>query len=95
MPDSKHVTQKEFDNLAQMTEREFTAVHAEMRDGFARVHEDLGILRRDMEVGFHEVAEVLKLIREDLREFKTDTDTELQNLRARLDRLEKKVGLSK
>ena len=84
------------EKLAEMSQREFTAIRGEMREGFLGVHEDTGILRRDMESGFQSITEVLKLMREDLKEIKLDVTTihlDYTELRARVDRLEKKIGI--
>jgi hypothetical protein len=54
------------DKLAQMSQHEFTAIRDEVSEGFKELKEDNSLLRRDMEAGFHSLAEVLKLMREDL-----------------------------
>lgn len=91
------------EKLARMSQQEFTAIRGEVKDGFAKVgerfgkmEEDIGILRRDVESGFNSVGEVLKLMREDLKEIKTNvitTHEDYAELRARVERLEKKVGV--
>lgn len=86
------------DKLARMSQSEFTAVRSEVREGFNRVGEDIGILRRDMEAGFGALAEILKAIRSDLKEIKSDVTTvnlDYAELKTRVERLEKKVGLSR
>ncbi|OGY99994.1 MAG: hypothetical protein A2945_00605 [Candidatus Liptonbacteria bacterium RIFCSPLOWO2_01_FULL_52_25] len=87
------------EKFARMSQREFLSVG----ERFDRVDqkleknsEDMGILRRDMETGFQSVGEVLKLMREDLKDIKGGVITmneDYAELRARVTRLEKKVGL--
>lgn len=87
------------EKLARMSQREFVAVGErfdKVDKRFDRVHEDIDILRRDMDAGFQSIAEVLKLMREDLKEIKGNVITmneDYTELRARVVRLEKKVGL--
>ncbi len=89
------------DKLARMSQREFVSVsdrfdRADKR--FDKVDEDLGILRRDTNAGFASVGEVLKLMRDDLKDIKGNVITvneDYTELRARVGRLEKKVGLSR
>lgn len=77
-----------------MNQREFTAISNEMKEGFAQTanKEDLRILRNDMEAGFHAVTETMKSIVEKLDVIREDV-IEIHDLRARVERLEKKVGL--
>ena len=91
------------EKLARMSQNEFTNIRSEMKEGFSSVrkefdvvHEDIGTLRRDMESGFQSVGEVLKLMRDDLKDIKGGVITmheDYAELRARVTRLEKKVGL--
>ncbi|MDP3948550.1 MAG: hypothetical protein Q8Q17_01220 [bacterium] len=84
------------DNLAQMSQREFLAVgeRFDKVDGeFVKVHEDARILRRDMEAGFGELNSGVKEIMTKLNDIQGDV-IEIHDLRGRVERLEKKVGLS-
>jgi len=93
------------EKLARMSHGEFTAIRSEMKEGFDNVGErfdkvegDIGILRRDMESGFGALAEILKEIRSDVKEVKSDVVTvnlDYAELKTRVERLEKKVGLSR
>ena len=82
------------DELAQMSQREFTAIREEIKQGFESTarKEDLRILRTDVEAGFQAVTETMKTIVEKLDLVRTDI-IEIHDLRARVERLEKKVGL--
>lgn len=89
------------DKLARTSQREFTEVHGEfadvrkeMREGFSKVDEDMSILRRDMEAGFSGMSEGMKTILEKLNSLQADV-VETHDLRSRVERLEKKVGLSR
>ena len=82
------------ETLAEMSQREFSAVRSEMDSGFRKVHEDNSILRRDMEAGFHGLSSGMKIIIGQLKEIREDV-IELHDLRSRIERLEKKMGLSK
>ena len=87
------------DHLAQMSQREFSGIHEEVKRGFYKtaeefgsVHEDIRILRNDMEAGFHELSGGMKIIIGQLKEIREDV-IELHDLRSRIERIEKKVGL--
>ena len=59
--------------MGSMSQREFVSIsdRFDKVDGrFDTMHEYMGILRRDMEVGFSSIGEVLKLMRGDLKEIK-------------------------
>ena len=56
--------------------------------------EDIGILRKDMDAGFGDMKQTLQDIRDDLRDFKVN-DAQFYDLRARVERLEKKAGIAK
>ena len=70
MTKAKKVT---IETLARMSQKEFASI-GERFDGvekqLQRNTEDIGLLRRDVEAGFQSVGEVLKLMREDLKEIK-------------------------
>lgn len=86
------------DQLARMSQNEFTAIRSEVKEGFEKAKEDTDLLRRDMEAGFQSLAEILKLMREDVKDIKGGVITineDYSELRARVGRLEKKVGLSR
>ncbi len=89
------------EKLANMSQREFVAIRSEIKEGFDGVHEemgtmkeDIGILRRDMEAGFQGVSEGMKAIMVKLNSIQADV-IEIHDLRGRVERLEKKVGLQK
>ena len=89
------------EKLAQMSQREFLSIHEEIggfreevKGEFGRVHEDIGILRRDVEIGFGALSSGMKEVLIKLNEIQQDV-IELHDLRARIERLEKKVGLSR
>ena len=85
------------DKLAEMSQKEFTAIHGEMAEMKGELKEDISLLRRDMGAGFGSLAEVLKEIRADVKDIKSDVMTvneDYAELRTRIERLEKKVGLS-
>lgn len=80
------------DELAQMSQIEFTAIREEIKQGFEQTREDARILRNDVEAGFHAVTETMKTIVEKLDLIRADV-IEIHDLRSRVERLEKKVGL--
>ena len=83
------------DKLAEMSQKEFTAIRGEIGDlggEIGGVREDLSILRRDVEVGFSGVSEGMKAIMAKLNSIQEDV-IEIHDLRSRVERLEKKVGL--
>ena len=89
------------EKLGQMNQREFLSIHEEIggfreevHEEFGRVHEDAQISRRDMEAGFNAISENMRVIIEKLNSIQEDV-IELHDLRARIERLEKKVGLVK
>ena len=89
------------ERLAKMSQHEFVEIRGEfdrtrkeMRDGFAKVNEDNSILRRDMEHGFGAMSHGMKAIMEKLNSIQEDV-IEIHDLRGRVERLEKKVGLSR
>lgn len=77
-----------------MSQTEFTAIRSEMKDGFGTMKEDITIFRRDMAAGFQGVSEGMKAILIKLNSIQEDV-IEIHDLRARVERLEKKVGLQK
>ncbi|MDO8664131.1 MAG: hypothetical protein Q7K44_01055 [Candidatus Liptonbacteria bacterium] len=84
------------DNLAQMSQREFLAVGERFNkvdQRFDKVDEDMKILRSETEAGFSSVNEGVKTIMEKLDDIQRDV-IEIHDLRGRVERLEKKVGLS-
>ena len=60
-----------------------------------RVEGDIKILRQDMEAGFYTLAQEIKQLREDFQAFISIYKNEIADLRARIERLEKKVGIKK
>ena len=98
MPKTKKVT---IEKLASMSQREFTAIRSEVHGGFRgvagrfdRADENVGILRRDMEAGFSGISEGMKAIMNKLNSIQEDV-IEIHDLRSRVERLEKKVGLAR
>ncbi len=73
------------------TREEAVATREEMREGFRDLHDRIDGLENKFDALEHTLAEVLKAMREDRRE----TMAELQDLRDRMTRLEKKVGISR
>lgn len=95
MPKQKKVNGKmTIEKLARMSQNEFTAIRVEVKEGFERSREDMNILRRDMEAGFSGVSHGMKAILEKLNSLQNDV-VETHDLRSRVERLEKKVGLSR
>ena len=85
------------EKLARMSQREFTAIRSEVsgaREEIGIVREDIGILRRDVEAGFQGMSEGMKAIMVKLNSIQEDV-IEIHDLRSRVERLEKKVGLQK
>jgi|SRR3989344_5063622 len=85
------------EKLARMSQNEFTAIRSdtsELKDGLRNIKEDIGILRRDMEAGFEGVSHGMKAIMKKLNAIQADV-IEIHDLRSRVERLEKKVGLQK
>jgi CHAD domain-containing protein len=89
------------DKLARMTQDGFTDLRGEMRKGFGSVSEEMGttredirILRNDMEAGFQTVSASMATIIEKLNLIREDV-VQTHDLRARVERLEKKVGLAR
>ena len=79
-----------------MNQREFTAIRQEVnqvQETLAKTasRQDLNALRQDMEAGFEAVGTTMKEILTELRGVREDV-VELHDLRARIERLEKKVG---
>lgn len=79
------------DRLAVITQREFRVLHGEING-----------LRRDTESGFRTVADALELIRQDFAEMKRSfslithaMSSDMVELRRRVERLERKIGLSR
>lgn len=86
------------DRLAAITQREFRFVHGDVRD----LRGEVSNLRRDMESGFRTVADTLELIRQDFAEMKRSfsliahaMSSDIVELRRRVERLERKIGLSR
>ncbi len=82
------------ETLATMSQREFTAIREEVSGGFAAVNNRLD----GMDNRFDSLDETLRLVRNDLKEIKTDVATvhfDYTELKTRVERLEKKVGLAK
>ncbi len=90
------------DHLAQMSQREFTSIHDEVKGVKEEVkgvkeevkilREDIGILRNDMEAGFQSVSSSMRMIIEQLNEIRAEL-VDQHDLRSRVERLEKKMEL--
>ncbi|GEM_PF-1793504 len=81
------------DKLAEVSQKEFVAIRSEMQDGFAAVDSRFDGLDKK----FDNLTEILRLMQADLKEIKSDVQTvnlDYAELRTRVERLEKKVGLS-
>ena len=91
------------EKLARMSQNEFTAIRSEVREGFkgvgerfADVDKRFDAIEDKFDTKFDSLAEVLKMMREDLKDIKGSVITineDYAELRARVTRLEKKVGL--
>jgi hypothetical protein len=80
--------------LAELSQREFTGIRDEMRTGFEAVDHRF----QAMDSRFDTLTDILKAMREDLKEVKADVTTvnlDYAELRARINRLEKRAGLRK
>lgn len=82
--------------LAEVIQREFLAFRSEMATksdmerGFVEVHHRIDALENKFDALEQTLGEILKMMREDRREHLL----ELEELKHRIERLEKKVGLS-
>lgn len=84
-----------FENLAGGALQEFQAIRHDMATSaeVTVLREDLTILRRDAEEGFRAMTATLKATLEEVKELRA-MDAELTELRVRVKRLEKKVGIT-
>ena len=82
-----------FDQTA--TRDELKGVENRLTESIDKVEEDVKILRQDMEAGFYTLAQEIKKLREDFQSFISIYRNEIAELRVRIERLEKKVGLKK
>lgn len=82
------------ENLAEMSQREFEAIRAEMatKQELQEFREEAAQQFDGMHDRFDALAETLKLLREDIKAL--DVRKDILELRERIERLEKKVGLS-
>lgn len=83
------------EKLASMSQREFISIDErfdKVDKRFDKLDENARLLRRDMEAGFSAVSESMKAIMEKLNDIQRDV-IEIHDLRSRVERLEKKVGL--
>ena len=55
---------------------------------------DITGVRHEMHAGFRVVTDTLDLIRSDIRDLKISVEIDLKDLKHRVERLEKKVGLN-
>ncbi|MDO8516337.1 MAG: hypothetical protein Q7S28_03745 [bacterium] len=82
------------EKLAQMSQGEFTAIRGEAAEFRQETNENFRVMRNDMEAGFQSVSHGMKLILDKLNSLQNDV-IETHDLRSRVERLEKKVGLAK
>ena len=99
MPMAKKLT---LERLAELTHEELLSLGKRMGEGFQKMEAKMGAGFSRMESGFSAIARELELIQGDIRELKLTRDLisravagEISELRARMARLEKKVGLAK
>ena len=76
------------ERLARISQREFASIG----ERFDKVDDEINLLRRDMDAGFLGVSQGMKTILAKLNEIQEDV-IEIHDLRSRVERLEKKVGL--
>lgn len=88
-----HKMDAQFDKLARATQQEFQAVRTDVKAEVSAVREDVTILRRDLDEGFRSVALTLKEVVHEMKELRA-MDAELTELRIRVKRLEKKLGIA-
>jgi len=74
------------------TKQELQAAKDDLGGRVERLSEDVKILRNDMEAGFQAITNSMAAIVDKLNLIRQDI-VELHDLRARVERLEKKVGL--
>ena len=86
------------DRLAVITQREFKVVHGDV----SNLRGEVSNIRRDMEIGFRAVADTLELIRQYFADMKRSfsiithaTSSGMAELRRRVERLERKIGLAR
>ncbi len=83
------------EKLAQMSQRKFISIPEEfgkVHQEFGKAHEDIRILHRDMEVGFGSLGSGMKAVIGKVDDIQRDV-IEIHDLRSRVERVEKKVGL--
>ena len=76
-----------FENTATKDDLKELATQQELTQGLASV-------RQEMRSGFQVVTDTLDLIRSDIRDLKISVEIDAKDLKHRVERLEKKVGLS-
>ena len=81
------------ERLAQMIERGFADTVSRKEFHVFRDETEKGFVA--LENKFDALAHVLKLIQEELTLFRRQTDVEVLELRARVERLERKLGMAK
>ena len=89
---NKKIKKISTNELARMSQREFLGVRAEMHAGFIEVNSKIYGLQNTVEAGFESMSQTMKTILSELRIVREDV-VELHDLRSRIERLEKKVGL--
>jgi chromosome segregation ATPase len=101
-PSKKNIT---LDELAGMTQREFSTVRSEMHDGFEGLQKQINELRQEMYRGFKEMREGFAQVRQAISDLTLSIkvlSSELTEMKARQDdherrirRLEQAAGLAK
>jgi len=79
------------EDLARMTARGFAASKDDLNALETRVNERFEGLEKRMETGFQDLTHILKPLHEEVKTH----DAELSEIRERLDRVEKKIGIRK
>ena len=85
---AKKIQKMTIERLARISQREFASIG----ERFDKVDDEINLLRRDMDAGFLGVSQGMKTILAKLNEIQEDV-IEIHDLRSRVERLEKKVGL--
>lgn len=83
------------EKLAAMSQRQFLQIRDEMsgmKGEMAGMKEEMHLLRRDVEAGFGALSSGMKAVMDKLNDIQKDV-IEIHDLRSRVERLEKKVGL--
>ena len=82
------------ETLARITAKGFE--NTATKDGLASLatKQEVNGIKQEMQGGFKIVTDTLDLIRSDIRDLKISVEIDLKDLKHRVERLEKKVGLN-